>query len=92
MALVRDPMFWKRFSRAVHLDEEAKAAAGGKNNSNSNNNHSDNWIQAQYRKKRRSIICGFFIFLAIASLVAGIIVVLLWLNSRHWLQPQRHST
>lgn len=27
MALVRDPYFWKRFSRAVHLDEEAKAAA-----------------------------------------------------------------
>lgn len=25
MALVRDPMFWRRFSRAIHLDEEAKA-------------------------------------------------------------------
>ncbi|PLB37599.1 uncharacterized protein BDW47DRAFT_106478 [Aspergillus candidus] len=24
MALVRDPMFWRRFSRAIHLDEEAK--------------------------------------------------------------------
>lgn len=24
MALVRDPYFWKRFSTAVHLDEEAK--------------------------------------------------------------------
>jgi hypothetical protein len=30
MALVRDPLFWKRFSRAVHLDEEAKAAAQNK--------------------------------------------------------------
>lgn len=25
MALVRDPAFWRRFSRAIHLDEEAKA-------------------------------------------------------------------
>lgn len=24
MALVRDPYFWKRFSTAVHLDQEAK--------------------------------------------------------------------
>ncbi|PKX90352.1 uncharacterized protein P174DRAFT_463795 [Aspergillus novofumigatus IBT 16806] len=30
MTLVRDPLFWKRFSRAVHLDEEAKAAAQNK--------------------------------------------------------------
>lgn len=24
MALVRDPWFWRRFSRAVHLDEEVR--------------------------------------------------------------------
>ncbi|GFF42741.1 conserved hypothetical protein [Aspergillus udagawae] len=84
MALVRDPLFWKRFSRAVHLDEEAKAAA-----QNRSLVHSDNWIQAQYRKKRRSIVCGFVIFLAITSLVAGIIVVFLWLHAHHWLQDNR---
>lgn len=27
MALVRDPFFWKRFSTAVHQDEEAKSAS-----------------------------------------------------------------
>jgi hypothetical protein len=27
MAMVRDPAFWKRFSTAVHLDEEAQAQA-----------------------------------------------------------------
>jgi len=27
MALVRDPYFWKRFSTAVHLDDEAKSAS-----------------------------------------------------------------
>lgn len=27
MALVRDPYFWKRFSKAVHQDEEAKSAS-----------------------------------------------------------------
>lgn len=26
MALVRDPAFWRRFSRAIHLDEEARTA------------------------------------------------------------------
>lgn len=25
MATVRDPNFWKRFSAAIHMDEEAKA-------------------------------------------------------------------
>jgi hypothetical protein len=29
MALVRDPFFWKRFSTAVHMDEEAKAVDQG---------------------------------------------------------------
>ncbi|KAH2415334.1 hypothetical protein KXV81_005879 [Aspergillus fumigatus] len=84
MTRVRDPLFWKRFSRAVHLDEEAKAAAQNKSPV-----QPDNWIQAQYRKKRRSIVCGFVIFLAIASLVAGIIVVLLWLHAHDWLQDNR---
>lgn len=27
MALIRDPGFWRRFSLAVHRDEEAKGAA-----------------------------------------------------------------
>jgi len=26
MAVVRDPAFWRRFSMAVHLDEEAQTA------------------------------------------------------------------
>lgn len=30
MALVRDPAFWKRFSAAMHLDEEAKTETGPK--------------------------------------------------------------
>ncbi|EDP48117.1 conserved hypothetical protein [Aspergillus fumigatus A1163] len=89
MTLVRDPLFWKRFSRAVHLDEEAKAAAQNKSPGRITNEPRDNWIQAQYRKKRRSIVCGFVIFLAIASLVAGIIVVLLWLHAHDWLQDNR---
>lgn len=29
MALVRDPYFWKRFSTAVHMDEESKAVDPG---------------------------------------------------------------
>lgn len=29
MALVRDPYFWKRFSAAVHMDEESRAVDQG---------------------------------------------------------------
>ena len=29
MAGVRDPQFWKRFSYAVHMDEEQELASGG---------------------------------------------------------------
>ena len=33
MALVRDPFFWQRFSRAVHLDEEIRSTTEEKEQS-----------------------------------------------------------
>ncbi|PWY78088.1 hypothetical protein BO94DRAFT_626675 [Aspergillus sclerotioniger CBS 115572] len=82
MALVRDPAFWKRFSAAIHLDEEAKAGTDQRKPSI----WSDTWIQSQRQKKRRTFICGFLIFLIIALFAAAIVVVILWLKSRNWLQ------
>ncbi|PYI05661.1 hypothetical protein BO78DRAFT_419417 [Aspergillus sclerotiicarbonarius CBS 121057] len=82
MALVRDPAFWKRFSAAIHLDEEAKGGTDQRKPSI----WSDNWIQSQRQKKRRTFICGFLIFLIIALFIAAIVVVILWLKSRNWLR------
>ncbi|KXT01643.1 hypothetical protein AC579_1140 [Pseudocercospora musae] len=72
MAGVRDPAFWKRFSTAVHLDEE-QAASGLK--------HQDSWLDRQNRKKsRRSCICWSF-WLSFFVLVAGVVGVILWMLS-----------
>ncbi|KAK5165699.1 uncharacterized protein LTR77_008622 [Saxophila tyrrhenica] len=69
MAGVRDPAFWKRFSTAVHLDEE-----------NANTlKHSDSWLARQNRKRsRRTCICWIF-WLCFLLLVAAIVGVIVWL-------------
>ncbi|PYH53613.1 uncharacterized protein BO96DRAFT_344762 [Aspergillus niger CBS 101883] len=83
MALVRDPAFWKRFSAAIHLDEEAKTETGAKKPTI----WTDHWIEAQRQKRRRTFICGILIFLIVAIIVAAIVVVILWLKSKNWLKP-----
>ncbi|KAE8375546.1 hypothetical protein BDV26DRAFT_294934 [Aspergillus bertholletiae] len=83
MALARDPAFWRRFSRAIHLDEEAKTS------STENKRgfiYSDDWILKQRKKRRRWICCGFLIFAAFAIVVAGAVVTLWWLHSQNWLR------
>ncbi|QMW46250.1 hypothetical protein G4B11_009705 [Aspergillus flavus] len=92
MALVRDPAFWRRFSRAIHLDEEAKAS---KTENKSGVIYSlcsltaeprDDWILKQRKKRRRWICCGFLIFAAFAIVVAGVVVVFWWFHSHNWLR------
>ncbi|KAI2699424.1 uncharacterized protein N7518_005722 [Penicillium psychrosexuale] len=82
MALVRDPYFWKRFSTAVHMDEESKAIdrAQAKQDAAS-------WLTRERMKSKRSIICGFIIFFAVV-LVIVVSVVLWWLAKNNWLQPR----
>ncbi|RAL11922.1 uncharacterized protein BO97DRAFT_369870 [Aspergillus homomorphus CBS 101889] len=88
MAQNRDPAFWRRFSTAIHLDEESKATTPEKEVTL----WSDNWIKGQERKRRRTILCGFLIFFLTALFVVGVIVVIVWLNAHHWLREVPKST
>ncbi|KAI6824664.1 hypothetical protein KC332_g13966 [Hortaea werneckii] len=68
MAVPRDPAFWKRFSMAVHMDEEKGAPE-----------YSDSWLLRERKKKsKRTCICWtfwiiFFIF------IAAIVAIIIWL-------------
>ncbi|OCK76073.1 hypothetical protein K432DRAFT_307160 [Lepidopterella palustris CBS 459.81] len=65
MAVVRDPAFWRRFSMAVHRDEEAH----------------NSWLARQNQKRsRRTCICWIF-WLCFFGLVAGLVITILWLKS-----------
>ncbi|KAJ5876321.1 uncharacterized protein N7529_001905 [Penicillium soppii] len=84
MALVRDPFFWKRFSTAVHLDEESKAVDLESKAQKAQDTQS--WLARQRRKRKRSIIWGFVIFFSIVfAIIAGIVIW--WLAKNNWLQP-----
>ncbi|CAG7940018.1 unnamed protein product [Penicillium salamii] len=86
MALVRDPCFWKRFSTAVHMDEESKAA-----DQQTKKQDTQSWLYRERRKRKRSIICGFVIFFAVVfAVIAG--VVIWWLAKNNWLQPGPDAT
>ncbi|KAJ9491839.1 hypothetical protein VN97_g1384 [Penicillium thymicola] len=87
MALVRDPYFWKRFSTAVHMDEESKAVDQG----GQTKQDEASWLDRERRKSRRSIIWGFVIFFGVV-LVIIIGVVLWWLSKNNWLQPRLDNT
>ncbi|KAJ5109659.1 hypothetical protein N7532_002304 [Penicillium argentinense] len=84
MALVRDPYFWKRFSTAVHQDDEAKTASQ-LNLEQATEKQPDSWLERERQKRRRSLICGFIIFFCIVLLVTGGVIVW-WLSKHNWLQ------
>ncbi|KAH0281545.1 hypothetical protein KCU91_g179, partial [Aureobasidium melanogenum] len=76
MAVPRDPNFWKRFSYAVHQDEEAQL-----------NQKSETWLNSTRRKKHHSyarICCLFWILLI--CIIAIIVVILLILVKTHTFQ------
>ncbi|KAL4994724.1 hypothetical protein BDV10DRAFT_188767 [Aspergillus recurvatus] len=79
MALVRDPFFWQRFSRAVHLDEEVRFPTEEKE-------QSENWLASQQRKRRKSALWGCVICLAVAVFVAAVAIVVWWFCKHNWLQ------
>ncbi|KAL4783436.1 hypothetical protein BJX76DRAFT_357991 [Aspergillus varians] len=82
MTLVRDPWFWRRFSRAVHLDEEVRSPTEEKKSTI----WSDNWLSNQNRKRRKSAFCGCVICFAVAVFVAAVSVAIWWFCAHHWLQ------
>ncbi|KAJ5951669.1 uncharacterized protein N7479_010082 [Penicillium vulpinum] len=87
MALVRDPCFWKRFSTAVHMDEESKAVNQGAHAKHD----AASWLSRERRKSKRSIIWGCVIFLAVVLIII-VSVVLSWLAKNNWLQPRLDVT
>ncbi|EKG13054.1 hypothetical protein MPH_09789 [Macrophomina phaseolina MS6] len=90
MATVRDPMFWKRFSAAIHLDEEAATGRAqhqqpeeDKSTSTKSRpklDHAESWLEREMIKKRRqSYMCWGFWF-GFLGFVAGIVVLIVWLD------------
>jgi len=80
MAVVRDPAFWRRFSMAVHLDEESQQAQSPQGRPELK--HSESWLARQQQKSsRRTCICWIF-WLCFAGLVAGVVIVVLFLKAR----------
>ncbi|KAJ5621898.1 hypothetical protein N7528_005130 [Penicillium herquei] len=84
MALVRDPYFWKRFSTAVHLDEEAKGIPSEVSTPSSEKSQ-DSWLERERRKSKKSLVWGFIIFFCVVLLVTGGVIVW-WLSKHNWLQ------
>nr|OQO30765.1 hypothetical protein B0A51_02461 [Rachicladosporium sp. CCFEE 5018] len=79
MSGVRDPAFWKRFSVAVHMDEEAAPTRPDLK-------HSDSWLARQHRKKsRRTWVCWAF-WILIPAFVAGVIIAVIWVLQSGLLQ------
>lgn len=90
MAGVRDPAFWRRFSLAVHLDEENTNAAAPSSSSTSSKRsfpkrpdlrHTDSWLERQQKKRKRVRLLCWIFWLGLIGLVAGLVIVLLWLSA-----------
>ncbi|KAI5270944.1 hypothetical protein E4T47_05651 [Aureobasidium subglaciale] len=76
MAVTQDPNFWKRFSYAIHQDEEAQVS-----------NEKNPWLTSTRQKRKHAylrICCTFWILLF--SLIAIIVVVILILVKTHALE------
>ncbi|KKY19451.1 hypothetical protein UCDDS831_g05421 [Diplodia seriata] len=90
MATVRDPMFWKRFSAAIRLDEEEKvgmengdpSSPDSKKSSRPKPGHSpESWLERErLKKRRRNYICWGFWF-GFLGFVAGCVVVIVWCDN-----------
>jgi len=100
MSNVRDPAFWRRFSLAVHLDDEEKQQHQTAETSTSTPQfsqrptlkHSPSWLERQQAKKRRrTCICWIF-WLCFFALVAGVVIVVLWLKANGLLGGQKSSS
>ncbi|KAL1297610.1 hypothetical protein AAFC00_006171 [Neodothiora populina] len=73
MTGVRDPQFWKRFSVAVHQDDEEWLAADGKRELK----ESDQWLIRTQKKKRGNyaLVCIIF-WLLLSAIVAGVVITI----------------
>ncbi|KAL6253111.1 hypothetical protein RBB50_000832 [Rhinocladiella similis] len=82
MAGVRDPAFWRRFSMAVHMDEEKGNISDSRSTSTSSSNgglkHTATWLERHRKKQRRTRIVGWLIALSFLIVIAAIVLVVLW--------------
>ncbi|PQE20962.1 hypothetical protein CJF30_00002290 [Rutstroemia sp. NJR-2017a BBW] len=86
LGLVRDPQFWKRFSTAVHMSEEnlkeLEAGLAGTGGRNERSDTIGNWLEQQYREKRRCRAICMGVTLLVAILVAAAVVIVLHFTGR----------
>ncbi|KIW54974.1 hypothetical protein PV05_07294 [Exophiala xenobiotica] len=84
MSGVRDPAFWRRFSMAVHLDEEKGNISDSRSTSTASSKaalkHADTWLERHRKKQRRTMVVGWVIALGLVLVVAAIVLVLLWFS------------
>jgi len=88
MANVQDPMFWRRFSMAVHLDEEQQQTQKQAEISSSHDpsrmpslQQTQTWLgRERQKKRRRTCICWAF-WLCVFALIITVVVVVLCLRA-----------
>ncbi|KAF7510069.1 hypothetical protein GJ744_007173 [Endocarpon pusillum] len=85
MAGIRDPAFWRRFSLAVHLDEEKANpshthGAASPASLRPELKHSDTWLERNRKKRSRMVCIGWSVSLSLVVIIAGIVLVILWLK------------
>ncbi|KAF2666160.1 hypothetical protein BT63DRAFT_427944, partial [Microthyrium microscopicum] len=80
--IIRDPAFWRRFSVAVHQDEEQGVRPGAGSPLHPQLKHSDSWLDAQKRKRtRHAWICWLF-WLCFFGLIVGVVLIVLWMRTK----------
>ncbi|KAI9729319.1 MAG: hypothetical protein M1834_006990 [Cirrosporium novae-zelandiae] len=86
MAGIKDPAFWRRFSLAVHMDEEQQNTPGAPSfaSGNSDVKYSANWVEQQRKEKKRAKLLGWLIAFLFALIIAAIVFVVLWLARHGW--------
>ncbi|MCJ1244662.1 hypothetical protein MMC30_001861 [Trapelia coarctata] len=86
MAVVRDPAFWKRFSTAVHLDEESttRPVTPATTSIRPPLKHADSWLERQQQKKRKNRWTLCLSILGFVVVVTVIILLLFWMSRHGW--------
>ncbi|EEA26693.1 hypothetical protein TMatcc_005024 [Talaromyces marneffei ATCC 18224] len=84
VSLVKDPEFWRRFSVAIHQDEEQARQ------SEREKTESESWLARQRKKTHRSKVWGFVIALIIVLIACGAGIAIWLLSKNNWLRKDTH--
>ncbi|KFY18737.1 hypothetical protein V493_08379 [Pseudogymnoascus sp. VKM F-4281 (FW-2241)] len=77
---VADPIFWKRFSAAIHEAEGADAENGRARSTSAStggtmDKNGDDWLVRQRQKKRRCRVISWSVALSVVMLITAVAVV-----------------